>query len=72
MDTDPLFAKTAVLTFSDGSTTELVFGPEEQGWVSVEIEPREINWVEVRVTSVHAGTQWDDLAVSEIRLNHRD
>lgn len=63
---------TAVLTFSDGSTTELVFGPEEQGWVSVEIEPREISWVEVRVTSVHAGLQWDDLAVSEIRFIRRD
>lgn len=59
---------TAVITFSDGSSVDVAFDAEQRGFVPIDLDAREMRWLEVRVTGVHPGSRWDDLAVSEVRV----
>ncbi|MFO0751539.1 MAG: discoidin domain-containing protein [Myxococcota bacterium] len=57
------------LTFSDGSSEKIAFGPDERGFKRFELTPRKTTSVKLTVTSLHDGSRWPkDLAVSELRV----
>lgn len=58
---------TAQLSFSDGTQFEVAFQADNDDTTSVVFGPRPTEWVRLDITSVHLGTRWNDLAVSEIR-----
>ena len=53
---------------SDGSTQVLTFGPEARGFQSFDVRVKRTSSLRFEVISIHPGTKWNDLAVSEIEV----
>ncbi len=61
----------ARLVFSDGSEEVLRFGADQRGMIEFPFALRRVEWVKLVVDSVHPGSKWQDLAVSELAFRVR-
>ncbi|MFO0744301.1 MAG: discoidin domain-containing protein [Myxococcota bacterium] len=62
-------AKTATLTFSDGSRETMTFAADARGFVRKDFAPRTTSSIRITITEAYPGGRWkDDLALSEVRV----
>ena len=58
----------ARITFDDGTFVEVSFPDPQRGWTRFEWIPKRTRTLTFTVNSVHRGTRWNDLAISEVRI----
>jgi len=60
------------IRFSDGEETAINFTADDRSPTRFEVASKPTRSVTVLIDSVHRGSRWNDLAVSEIQVRYRE